>query len=330
MGTTKDSVLRFLLVVAILWAAVVASNLHKVIVARQLLKPEAYPQYGDFWVAGGAFLGLLVAQLIFRPIFAAVARSMIPKKPRWSFTVWGAKVTRCSDSVFKCSYYAAMTVWCFALLRDQPWLPHAMGGSGDTQFCWKDGYPFQAVVPELRRFYLTAVGYHLSEVAMLLLETRHPDFWEMLLHHVVSCFLVSFSYILNYVRVGSLVLLLHGATDVFIYLSKALVDTSFIRLTVMSYFMLIITYAWFRIYLFPVFIMRSAWVESAQELGATAEATIGWGYLNFALCTLLLLHVYWFGLIVKMGVFFRQTGQARDLQSNLSALDMQEQSRKHS
>lgn len=163
---------------------------------------------------------------------------------------------------------------------------------------------------------------------MLLLEVRAPDFWEMLLHHIVSCTLVSFSYFLNYVRIGSLVLLLHGATDVFIYLSKALVDTQYIRLTVMSYFTLIAAYAWFRIYVFPVAVMRSAWVESIEELQAKSPEIVGWGFLNFALCTLLVLHMYWFGLIVKIGLFFRQTGQAKDLQSNLSAIDMQEQSKK--
>merc|ERR1719450_550471 len=138
--------------------------------SRQLRQPERYANYTDLWPAGGAFLGMLVAQLLFRSLFSGVARAMIPKKNRWNHNVWGAKVTRCCDSVFKCSYYAAMTVWSFALLRGEPWTPWVLGGSGSTRFCWTDGYPFQAIPADLRRFYLTAVGYHLSEVAMLLLE----------------------------------------------------------------------------------------------------------------------------------------------------------------
>jgi len=154
---------------------------------------------------------------------------------------------------------------------------------------------------------------------MLMIEARRPDFWEMLLHHTVSCSLVFFSYILNYVRVGSLVLMLHGATDIIIYASKAVVDTPLKSLIVIFYFALIVAYAWFRIYVFPMYIMRSAWIESLQEAGSTL---VGWGYMNFALCVLLLLHMYWFGLIVKMGLQFRRTGEARDMQSNLSALDV--------
>lgn len=266
-------------------------------------------------------MGFTIAQLLFRPVFSIFARAMIPKKPRWSHNVWGAKVIRCCDSVFKCAYYLVMTIWCFALLRDEPWLPSVLGGSGDTRHCWTNRSALEAVKPGLRHFYLTAVGYYLSETGMLIAETRKPDFWEMLLHHVCSCSLVTFSYILNYTRIGSLALLLHGGTDVLIYASKVLVDTSCIRATAVSYLALILSYGWLRIYIFPVYIMRSAWIESVAEV-ESQNSLFGWGFLNFALCLLLVLHIYWFGLIVKMGCVWRKTGQARDIQANLSAMDI--------
>mmetsp|Transcript_57987 Transcript_57987/g.149240 ORF Transcript_57987/g.149240 Transcript_57987/m.149240 type:complete len:329 (-) Transcript_57987:72-1058(-) len=328
MGFTKDLALGTLCLLALAWSGFVGWDIHKEVRARQLQKPDGYPQYSDLLLGLGMFVGMLLAQLLFRPLFAVVARAMIVKKPRWSYAVYGAKVTQCCDSVFKCSYYAAMTVWSLALLRDEPWMPWVLGGRGEMRFCWTDGYPFQPVSAELRRFYLTAVGYHLSEAAMLLLQARLPDFWEMLLHHTVACSLVVFSYALNYVRIGSLVLTLHGATDVLVYASKALVDTGMNGLLVTTYLCLIVAYAWFRIFVFPVYIMHSAWVQSITEAGVGRMH--GWGYLNFALCVLLFLHMYWFGLIVKIGLHFRQTGQARDLQSNLSSLDMQGDGKKES
>lgn len=321
MGATKELVIRPLVFLACFWACKVAWDLHKEIRARQLARPDAYPLYSDFLPAVGAFVFFTIAQWLFRPIFSGVARSLMPKKERWSEKVWGLKVIRCCEAVFKCGYHLVMTLWCFTLLRNESWLPGVLGGKGDTRNCWADGYPFQAVAPGMRYFYLTAIGYYMSEAAMILTESRKPDFWEMLLHHVCSCTLVSFSYILNLTRVGSLVLLVHGATDVLIFASKAVVDTPFMRLIAMSYFSLTVAYAWFRVYVFPIYIMRSAWVESVGEAGS-ANSLFGWGYLNFALCVLLLLHIYWFGLIVKMGCVWRSTGQPRDLQSNLSAMDM--------
>ncbi|CAE7590273.1 hyl-1 [Symbiodinium natans] len=269
---------------------------------------------------------MLVAQLLFRHLFAVVARAMIPKKPRWSYQVWGAKVTRCCDSIFKCCYYCAMTTWCFALLRDQPYLPRLLGGSGDTRNCWR-GYPFQDIPSELCSFYLTAVGYHLSEVAMLLLEAArclvsfemvpaaswtlwHPDFWEMLLHHIVTwtpqrgAVMTVMTDILQSAStqafmlpggIGSLVLLLHGVTDIFVYLSKDGHRRAHN-------------------------LLNDGMQENHDQ--ASPERVVSWGFINFGLFTLFLLHMYWFGMIIKIGTHYRQTGQARDLQSNLSSMDM--------
>jgi len=319
MGLAVDLLTRGLFLVALIWASYLLWHLNTEIRVRQFRSPDKYPQYSDLLLALFSAVGMLLAQLLFRPLFASVARAMVPRKPRWSAAVWGAKVTRCCDAVFKCSYYASMTTWCWALLRGEPWLPPVLGGSGKTRFCWTDGYPFQTMPGELNRFYLIAAGYHMSEVAMLFLEQRHPDFWEMLLHHTVSVSLVSLSYALNYIRVGSLVLLLHGATDILIYLSKAIVDTPNMNFIMVTWIALVVAYGYFRIFVFPVYIMRSAWMESVAEAGASK--IFGWAYLNFALCVLLFLHVYWFGLILKIGFLFRTTGQARDLQSNLSFMD---------
>jgi len=266
-------------------------------------------------------LSMLVSQFLFLSLFAPVARAMIPKQPRWSETVWGVKQMRCSAAIFKCSYYATMTIWCFTIVRNESWLPSVLGGSGSTRSCWTDGFPFQQNPPELRRFYLTAIGYHFSELAMALLESPKPDFWEMMLHHALACSLTSYSYVLSYVRLGSLVLLLHGATDVFVYASKALVDTKWRWVLALSYKGLVVTYGYFRIFVFPIYIMRSAFIESLQEI--EWQRLIGWNYLNFALCCLLTLHVYWFGLVLKIGLLYGRTGQMRDLQSNLSAIELE-------
>lgn len=320
IASGKDRFLCLLLLGVVIGAALMFKDTHKDIQARQLQHPDKYPQYTDFWLAAGSCVGFFLAQLMFRSFFMPMARAMVPKKPRWSYVIWGFKVSRCCDYIFKCSYYSAMTVWGFALLRKQPWMPPVLGGSGATIHCWTDGFPFQEVSPEISRFYLTAVGYHLSEVSLLLLETKAPDFWEMLLHHTVSCVLVSSSYIFNYVRLGSLILFLHSLTDVPLYFSKAVIDTPFIRLIALSYFALVASYAICRCGIYPTYMMHSAWVESIREVGI--EHIKGWGYMNFAMCVLFLLHMYWFGLILKIGLNFGRTGEARDLQSKLSQADL--------
>jgi len=319
MVVIKDYVLRPLVAIAVFWTGRVINDIRNVVVERQTKNPEMYPANYDVVKAGMFFVVCLVAQILFRQMFDPIARMMIARKPRWTHEVWGAKLVRCCDAFYKFLFYSIMTVCGFMLLRDQDFTPWALGGSGDARNCWTGGYPFQVVSVALQNFYLAHIGFHVCELAMLLVEKRHPDFWEMLLHGALACSLLSISYALNYVRIGSLVLVLHGATDIFIYASKALVDTTFSRLTGVSYFALLATYAWFRIFVYPVHVMNSAWVQSRE---ASTEPIYGWGYLNFALCALLLLHMYWFGLIVKIGLYFRTTGQTKDLQANLSALEL--------
>jgi hypothetical protein len=327
MWSAKDCFTRVFFGIAIAWGANMSWKLHEEIRVRQLRNPTNYPRYSDFAQSVVTCGVLVFAQWIFCRIFAPVARTVIAKKARWSHALYGAKIMRCCDAVFKCLFYIAMTSWGFQLLQATTWLPSVMGGSGETRNCFKDGDGDvqQIMDANLRQFYLINAGFQLSEVVMHLASPRHPDFWEMLLHHTLTTFLVSFSYLLNYTRVGSLVLLLHGVTDIFVYLSKAVVDTGFVGLIVVSYSLLVGTFAWFRIYVFPAYIMRSAWIESLQEHG---EHIAGWGFLNFALCTLLVLHMYWFGLIIKIGANFRKTGEARDMQSNLSAMDLMKDGKK--
>jgi hypothetical protein len=320
MGGTKNSVMLGLFVVSAVWGGYVSWELHKEVRSRQLRQAEGYPSYSDFSWSAWVCLGLVLAQKVFKVIFRDVASAMLVRQSRWHQQVWGAKVERCCDAVFKGSYYVVVTVWAYVILRDKPWVPSVLGGSGETRFCWTDGFPFQPLSDDITTLYLTVVGYHLSEVLLHIFEPHLPDFWDMLLHHTVACFLVSFSYVLNYVRIGSLVLVLHGATDIFIYASKVLVDTSCVRLKAASYLGLVGSYAYFRIYVFPMHVMRSAWIESVQQ----AKVETAWGFLNFALCVLLLLHMYWFGLIIKIGVTYRKTGVARDMVSNLSAMDVKE------
>merc|ERR1711920_207837 len=172
----------------------------------------------------------------------------------------GLKIQRSCDYTFKFTYYTAMALWGFALLRNETWMPPILGGSGATKECWTGGFPFQAVPSEIRRLYLTAIGFHVSEMGILLLERKAPDFWEMLLHHSASCTLIVFSYMLNYIRLGTLILFLHGLTDVPLYFSKAVIDTPSNLLIALSYFALVASYAVFRIFIFPTHMMHSAWV----------------------------------------------------------------------
>jgi hypothetical protein len=54
------------------------------------------------------------------------------------------KVLRCGKgayNMFKLVYFVSATVWGWTVLKDQPFFPKSLGGSGDYARMW-DNYPY--------------------------------------------------------------------------------------------------------------------------------------------------------------------------------------------
>jgi len=80
------------------------------------------------------------------------------------------------------------------------------------------------VDPHIEHLYLIMAGYFFSELFLLVLQERsRPDFGEMFLHHLTTIVLVTFAMACQFIAVASLVLLVHGGTDILIYFSKIVV-----------------------------------------------------------------------------------------------------------
>ncbi len=57
------------------------------------------------------------------------------------------------------------------------------------------------------------LAFYWSLVFSQFIDVKRKDFWQMFIHHIATITLLSFSYLVNFVRVGSLVLVVHDAGD---------------------------------------------------------------------------------------------------------------------
>jgi len=89
---------------------------------------------------------------------------------------------------------------------DKPWF-------WDVNECWVD-YPHHKVPPEVWWYYLFGAGFYSSLLLTQVFDAKRKDFWEMLVHHLVTIFLMGFSWICNLTRIGSLVLIVHDCVDI--------------------------------------------------------------------------------------------------------------------
>jgi len=321
---SKEASLLVLGATVVGWSVKAAIPLVQEVSKRQLMDPEHYPKWSDLSTSAVWFAIFMVAHAFSFLILGPTARKLIQKRPYWTTEVWVAKLERFCSAIFQLGFSAVATFLLHSTLRQTSWLPPVLGGTGSTTNCWTNDYPYQEIPDALKKFYLIFIGYSSSEmVGHIIRERKRPDFYELLVHLLVTNCLLVFSYYGNYIRIGSLIMLAHSASDVFVYIAKALVDTK-VTGGALSYIPLLVAYIWCRIYIHSATILKSIWFEAVSIVGTANGQLLSWDYLNFLLSILLMLHLYWLFVIVKIGIFLISTGKSRDLQASLSSLNVRQ------
>ncbi|XP_070600075.1 ceramide synthase 4-like [Erythrolamprus reginae] len=120
------------------------------------------------------------------------------------------------EACWRAVYMLIFSFVGWAILYDKPWF-------WNVNECL-DGYPQPAQL-SLLGFYLMQFSMTWSSVLTMPFDIKQKDFHIMIVHHVVTILLVGFSYCVNHIRIGSVVMFLHDvsdwplfATKVFIYL----------------------------------------------------------------------------------------------------------------
>lgn len=98
------------------------------------------------------------------------------------------KLVKCSESMWKLTYYAAVEACILRFAYREPWFR-------DTNEYFR-GWPNQELKLSLKFYYTCQCGFYLySIVALVTWETRRKDFAVMMSHHVITVFLIGYSYV---------------------------------------------------------------------------------------------------------------------------------------
>jgi len=277
-------------------------------------KDKSIPKPADFvesivYVVIFGLLRLLVAD----KIFIYIGDKVLPKN-KWPKEVREHKVDRFGGVLFKLCYFLFITAYGYYLLHDKEWMPPILGGNGDIVKCF-NGLPYPVVELDqgIKMYYMLQLGYHLHSFLFQFRLTHRSDFYEMVLHHVVTLFLICFSYLNNFTRIGSLVFFTHDFPDLFGYAIKSVVDTNVIGLIITAYSALLVSWGFGRLFVFPAYIIRTGF--NANVLSGTSLD--GYLLLNVLMVVLLVLHLYWYSLFLKMGFTMMSSGKAEDIVDKL-------------
>ena len=121
----------------------------------------------------------------------------------------------------------------------------------DTKEYWNN-YPKHEMSDDLYWYYTIELGFYLSLLVSQFFDTKRKDFWQMFLHHIVTLFLILFSYYTNFTRCGSIIIFIHDVVDPFLEFGKLMI---YINAEKMFNFIFIsFTLLWFitRLVIFPI------------------------------------------------------------------------------
>ncbi|KAK3442848.1 hypothetical protein EUGRSUZ_B03093 [Eucalyptus grandis] len=266
---------------------------------------ESYPEYGDVAVLPFFVLFFLIARFFLdRFVFETVGRWMILGKGQQTRDVESdgrKKIRKFKESAWKFVYFLSSQLLGLYVTYDEPWFTN-------TRYFWvgpgDQVWPDQKIKLKLKAVYMYAAGFYTYSIfALVFWETRRSDFGVSMSHHVATVILIVLSYIFRFARVGSVVLALHDASDVFLeigkmskYIGAEMVASGAFLLFVLSWIILRLIY-------YPFWIIWSTSYEVILTLDKdkhTVDGPIYYYVFNFLLICLLVLHVYWWVLIFRM------------------------------
>lgn len=217
-----------------------------------------------------------------------------------------------------CSWHFLIHISLFilgvAVLWDKPWF-------WDSKYIF-EGWPHQ-VTDDMYLYYLIELAVYWNFCFTIAIEHRRKDFLEMLLHHIITLCLLFGSYVSDFLRFGSIVLIVHDAVDYWLAAAKMAKYSRKQTLCEVLFAIFVVSWYIFRLIIFPI---RLVYVV-LFHMGEIGESRIMYG-LKTLLCTLQLLHVIWTCYINNAIINKFRYGQIDDVRSDQESDDLSDNGEK--
>lgn len=191
-----------------------------------------------------------------------------------------SKLDKFQDSAFIFLYHIFITVFGLAVMLTKPWLY-------DISLCYRN-FPYHEIDNGIWWYYMLGCALYWSLTIWQYKFSHGKDAKIAYIHHLCTILLMACSWTCNYIRIGTLVLLVHECGDIPLQLAKILRYLK--EKVILDYVYGSFVVLWFvtRLVLFPFWILRSILVEMPKHADLP-RVTVFHGFLF----VLLLLNVVW-------------------------------------
>lgn len=161
-----------------------------------------------------------------------------------------------AERVFKFFIHLGTTIMLFWVLKNSNFLQKNLLGDHENIAYFKN-YPCQKIPNFMDDLYIIKLSYHLYEqMYTLIFQRERRDFPEIMLHHFLTLVLILFSYSVNFMPMGAVVMLIHDVTDLVVSVFKLCVDICSHTVQFCVYGVMFVSWIYFRLYIFPVYIIQ--------------------------------------------------------------------------
>lgn len=221
--------------------------------------------------------------------------------------------TKFCESMWRFTFYLCIFIYGLQFLWQTPWF-------WDTRHCWYN-YPYQPLSSGLYHYYVIELSFYWSLMFSQFTDIKRKDFLIMFIHHLATVGLISFSYANNMVRVGSLVMCVHDASDFLLEVAKLANYGKYQRTCDFLFVVFSVVFFITRLIIYPIWVLNSTMFESWEIVGPYPS----WWVFNGLLVVLQVLHVIWSYLIARIAVKAVMRGKVcNDVRSDIESSSEEE------
>jgi len=213
-------------------------------------------------------------------------------------------MSKWADTCWQLLIHLSMSALDIYVLSDEEWF-------SDTSTCWNPHPKHQVLKPSLYMAYMFQLAIWVATgLSHRFVEERKHDYVVMFAHHIITILLLVASLVGRLHRIGILVLVVHDVSDISVDLLKLsnylkLQNRPALFLGEIIFVLNLFIWMYIRLYVFPSRIIYSVLIQSHQFIGSFPEchefACVCRSGGSVLLTILLMLHIWWFFLFLRIG-----------------------------
>jgi len=208
------------------------------------------------------------------------------------------------ETGWRLTFYSGIFCYGLTCLWYKPWF-------WNIDYCWRD-YPNHKVDVDVWVYYMLELSFYWSLSISQFFDVKRKDFWGMFIHHNATIALLMFSWTTHFIRIGTLVLIVHDCADPLLELAKLFRYARYKKTCDAVFFLFSIVWVVTRCGVYPAWILYSTLFDAVKFFSMFPAYYI----FNGLLCTLQFLHIVWTYLLYKVIQKALSKGNIDDMRSD--------------